>query len=66
MTKVSGGVLMVLTVSLALTAWSRGVQQSGRTRGPAAYDQVQHGRQLVLEHGCGDCHGGELCRPCGG
>jgi mono/diheme cytochrome c family protein len=58
MVKLSGGVLMVLTVTVAISAWSGGPQQPGKASGPSTDDQVKLGRQLVIEHDCGGCHGG--------
>jgi mono/diheme cytochrome c family protein len=35
-----------------------GMPQATSTAADPNYDQVEHGRRMVLQHACGDCHGG--------
>jgi hypothetical protein len=35
-----------------------GLQQAPTDTANGSYDAVQHGRQMVVQHDCGACHGG--------
>ena len=44
-------------VVVGVTGCGGGMQVSTKADAPA-YDELQHGRQMLLEHACGECHGG--------
>ena len=47
---------VVMLPLLAVVAWTGSSVKSSETT--VINDQVARGRQLVIEHACGDCHGG--------
>lgn len=54
-----GGLLVVLAVSASARQQQIAPAVESRSEQSAAMeDQLQRGRQLVITHACGDCHGG--------
>jgi mono/diheme cytochrome c family protein len=43
---------------LSVVAWARAADTPGRREQARLQDRVRAGRQLVISHACGDCHGG--------
>jgi alcohol dehydrogenase (quinone), cytochrome c subunit len=43
---------------LAVAGCGGGMQQAQTSKASDPYDVIQHGRQMVVQHDCGACHGG--------